>query len=348
MQHDGGKKSKRYVLCKKEGDGVRPCAFFNTPAGCRSGSSCPFSHEASTESVPRQEKSFEKKRKDIGDSTADNEDKYEKKRKKQKSEKKEKSKGTSVSEIEKHQLPTETLIHSNLHSNIQQVPFSSPGFSSSYKLENDEDLDDSLFLFSAVNTALKQGNETPYAPPIPLQGTNAPIELPTSRSNGGLESNSFFLPKDYVGRVLETSGTDHATKGVSRRGKGKLQSPALSKKDQTPQNIVTAGGNPFSNIIPQSTFRDHPGVSRTPHCQNVSELSANAIPIAPGLFQAATIPHAIGNAGTPANSCVSSNGKGDWLSLVTHTTSARKYPSEYTFEKDFEWVSAKPFGAWYA
>ena len=44
------KTKKRYVLCKQDGDSnvPRPCAFFNTEVGCRSGSSCPFLHEGAT------------------------------------------------------------------------------------------------------------------------------------------------------------------------------------------------------------------------------------------------------------------------------------------------------------
>ena len=38
---------KKYLLFKKEdgrAEGVKPCAFFSSPAGCKNGAACPFSH----------------------------------------------------------------------------------------------------------------------------------------------------------------------------------------------------------------------------------------------------------------------------------------------------------------
>jgi hypothetical protein len=324
MQHQDteGKKSKRYVLCKKVGDAVRPCAFFGTPKGCRSGSACPFSH-GETSAVPvmvREDiSSLKKKRKDVEESS-DDEVVVEKKHKKTKPEKQ---------NTPKHVKDTiQSIAEQNvqaLGSNLKFAPFSPPGFSK-IKEDSGEDMDDSMFLFSVVNTALQQGQiASPFAnvsSGTTLSSQQAlPLQTPEIRGNG-MSSGNFFLPKDHVSRVLESAGTPHATQG---KGSGK------SRKSKSPSTTTRSSGSESSHL-------------------NISSVRAaaadltTAVPIAPALFQAPiSSSHRTENRPVQAAVVI---GNESWAPLVTHTVKSSRFQSEYIFERDLEWVQAKPFGSW--
>ena len=346
MKADANNKSKRYVLCKKEGDTVKPCAFFNTPMGCRTGSACPFSHgTTSTDAVTSTV--LEKKRKDDGVVTVDSE-KVEKKHKKSRSEKTRIHKADEASTKPTTHVPV-THVQADT---TPFVPFSPPGFSMS-KAKNDEDSDDSQFLFSAVNTALTQG-EISSPMPISFTGVSSMSHqhaLSQAGSGGSkpteVPGTDFFLPNHAVHRILETSGTEHATHGKVQK-KRKSKSPAPKAVSQ----VATPATSEYPFAIPAQQQRQ-PGnglaastpIRHTDSSQAPSGLD-RGLPIAPALFQAPIASQPQPQAARPPPS---QNGGGieGWLPLVQHSLQAGRYQSEYKFDKDSEWVSSKPFGDWY-
>lgn len=311
------KKSKRYVLCKKDGDAIRPCAFFGTANGCRSGSACPFSHDQTSSAGSKEANTTDKKkRKEIDLSS--NDEVVEKKHRKDKSEKHKTPKHSKdIDDV------TKTFSEPKDVESLKFAPFSPPGFSR-VKGDNGEDREDSLFLFSVVNTALQQGQITsPFADSantVPATSQQFPFKRQEACDNS-VTSDNFFLPKDHVQRVLESAGTPHATLG-------KVSSK--SRKSKSP-----------SSTRPNIASSSYPNSSTT---KPVSADLASAVPIAPALFQAPISAQQVEIRPFPVPPPITQNES--WASLVAYTMKAPRFQSEYKFDLSLEWVQARPFGSW--
>ena len=296
MRQDATKRSKRYILCKKDGDSKRPCAFFNTPVGCRSGNSCPFSHGmTSTDTMATVTTGWEKKRKEGGVLP----ESIEKKPKVSSASNWTPYGNTQVHDTDKQPTIQSTFAHFEADT-TPFVSFSPPGFSMS-KLRNDEDSDDSQFLFSVVNTALTQGQIlSPISATRPdISSISPQLSIPQGYASTVTKKDhpvgDFFLFNDSGPIVItHMPSNDHTSNGSITKRTSIIPPSAPKSMSQavTPTISEYRLGNllqphlqdlfqPLSNTDNQPP----PPVKYIAHTPVPSVLD-RGVPIAPALFQA--------------------------------------------------------------
>lgn len=260
---DATKKRKYLLYSKDDGrpDSEKPCAFFNSPEGCRNGAKCKFLHGTTPsfsapvpEPVRFQVESVKANNARSFSSSIEVAKPIVAKpivRSVQAPPPSQPSHAASTvvqtftqssSQIStpkssKHEKRPSSVLNEGA-ANIYSFPLAPP---SSEKLDSAtkrqrrkmEEEEDSNFLFDVVNVALKNG-QLPNSPEMP-------------RSNFAEPQNLFIPPSDVM-RTLSTSGTDHATKGPERHHKSNHKSASTFSTNTVPLSSVGSdmSGPPFT------------------------------------------------------------------------------------------------------
>lgn len=350
--------SKRYQLFKADNSdptAIRPCAFFNSDKGCKSGDACKFQHGAND---TRHLATAQQQKAPVVDPP-----KVESSKKR-----KHKKERESSLQTETNYLPSYTVTHAPVQSSqsypttpapqqqlvkeksskkkrkerhdpsssAQDVP---PGFQqqgsnsvqlpvtpfSSNSIKNEDD-DESSFLFGVVNTALAQG-----------QIKSPPAVQSSSNSN---ESGDMFLSRNSVGQRLQTSGTDHATNGAARKVKKSKSVAPVSFPAQA--NIAPALPFNFSQF-PVTQFNPNAQQQQQLHSQQQAQSTVQQ-------QQQHLLQQQQQNQNqqiqTSAPTVIIDERVVNWRPYVQSTVACPRFSKDYNFDMDHSWVQAKPHGDW--
>lgn len=313
-------KKRKYILFNSEDGrtGPKPCAFFESAAGCRNGDKCKFSHggapsaismpapqpvEAPPSPVPAANP--------IKPSTG------------------KKAKAAPVSLQQTFDVLNNLPTSSPMMVTPMHPKRTVESSTAKRKAREDEMEEDSQFLFGAVNEALKGGLQPSPAnngynmgasdmipggssgkkkPPRPSRNTN-------NNSNAG--ANGFLDPNDVIQR-LATTNTVRTAKPA----------PVVSAPQQLYQDSNVVNSNPgfgFSGLPIANPFVQS-NTNATNTIMNKAKPQAKKEPVVPTV--GINIPNSL-------------------QALILKTRSHPRYASEYAFEnRDHTWVETKPYGAW--
>ena len=223
--------------------------------------------------------------------------------------------------------------------------------------DDNDDGDDEEFLFSAVNVALvagqKNGNNSnsPGGSPTELKNNHMSNRV---RSNSGtvIDFNNPFVSSDSVMKILQTSGTKHATLGPTAHVNVKSTTTTTTNKltNKSPSTVkvppVVSKTTLPIKVISKSTSNPPPGLT-APLVNKQSTPSKTISPTLKLVPVASSLPTiGVSKDSLTSNTLITGLSTLPWSGMVLETKQHSLFNVDYSFQCDYTWVKTKPYQEW--